>query len=653
MTHAPKLARYEVLGRLATGGMAEVWLARTVGIAGFEKLVVIKTILPNLAESPQFVSMFVNEARLAAMLSHPNCVQIFDLGQEGSWLYIAMEYLEGFSLARVLKRAKQQNVTITEPVIARIIMDSASGLDYSHRLKDREGRHVGLVHRDVSPDNLLVGFSGQVKVVDFGIAKAATPAIVAAATSAGMVKGKHGYIAPEYLLGQPLDGRADIFALGVVLYRALTGKRPFLGASEAAISIAVLQDTPVSPLELVPTLNPALATVVMMALEKDPGSRFESARAMRQAIEVAVVRAAENEEVAELMNTLWPPGDAERVALSALATGMSEESSSPVLRSVVSGTYPNIATPHLAAARAAAQTGPSPTVEVAEQLTREIARPGPLPVDLVVAPPLPAALALKLSTPAPLPDVLSPPPPASADFTQKFAAPPVARKAPEVFDAPPEPPTLIAAPPRDSPSSQSNPSFPASEEPAKGRGWMVGLAIAAVALLAGLGLFFKDRTPRPQPVVEVPPVANVTPPPVAPPGTGHLSVVTPVVVKVSEGKQDLGTSPLELDLSPGPHTLRLSNKVIGIDQTLTVTLEEGQPTTISELGKGLLVVKVEPWAYVKLDGKQLGQTPIPARQVYEGVHLIELNNTNLHETRRFEVKVKAGETRSVSVNLEE
>ena len=159
-----------------------------------------------------------------------------------------------------------------------------------------------------------------------------------------------------------------------------------------------------------------------------------------------------------------------------------------------------------------------------------------------------------------------------------------------------------------------------------------------MVLLAGLGMFFKDRTPQPQPqpVVEVPPVATVTPPPVAPPGTAHLSVVTPVVVKVSEGKQDLGTSPLELDLSPGPHTLRLSNKVVGIDQTLTVTLEEGQPTTISELGKGLLVVKVEPWAYVKLDGKQLGQTPIPARQVYEGVHLIELNNTNLHETRRFE-----------------
>ncbi len=391
MPNTPTLARYQVLGRLATGGMAEVWLARSVGIAGFEKLVVLKTILPQLAQNPQFVAMFVNEARLAAMLTHSNCVQIFDLGQERETLYIAMEYLEGFSLARVLKRAKVKGFPINEKLIARIIMDAASGLDYAHRLKDREGRHVGLVHRDVSPDNLLVGFSGQVKLVDFGIAKAATPALLAAATTAGTVKGKHGYIAPEYLLGKPLDGRADVFALGVVLYRALTGKRPFVGPSETSISLAVLQESPRPPMEVMPTLNPALATVVMMALEKNPDDRFDSARALRQALEAAVVHAAENEEVAELMNELWPPGDEERVALSALASGTSEETSSPVLHAVVSGTFPALATPlgraspaalldrtrpqpprgpsssSLPAVPSATNSGPLPTFDTSEQ----------------------------------------------------------------------------------------------------------------------------------------------------------------------------------------------------------------------------------------------------------------------------------------------
>ena len=594
MTHTPKLARYEVLGRLATGGMAEVWLARSIGIAGFEKLVVIKTILPALAQSPQFVSMFVNEARLAAMLSHPNCVQIFDLGQEGTWLYIAMEYLEGFSLARLLKRAREKKFAISETLIARIIMDAASGLDYSHRLKDREGRHVGLIHRDVSPDNLLVGFSGQVKLVDFGIAKAATPALMSAATSAGMVKGKHGYIAPEYLLGQPMDGRADIFALGVVLYRALTGKRPFLGDTEAAISMAVVSDTPRSPLELVPTLNPALATVVMMALEKEPAARFESARAMRQAIEVAVVHAAENEEVADLMNELWPAGDEERVALHTLASGLSEESSSPVLRSVVSGTYPNMATPFT----------PEPK---AQQATTQLQA---LSIDALPTTALAAPSAV------------------SASGLNAVGAP--------SFDTADQ---------------------PAFEEPATSRTWLVGLAVVVLVAVAGLGMFFKDRRPQAAAAPSGPvvvPAAEVTPPP-APAvtsATGQLSVATPVPVKVFEGKQELGTSPCALDLAAGLHTLRLSNKVLGIDQSVVITVTAGETSTIAELAKGLLVVKVEPWAYVKLDGKQLGETPIPARQVYEGVHSLELTNTNLNETRRLEVKVKAGETRVVSVNLE-
>ena len=331
----PTLSRYQVLGRLATGGMAEVWLARSVGIAGFEKRVVVKTILPHLKQSQQFVTMFINEARLAAMINHPNCVQIFDLGEEGDTLYIAMEYLEGFSFSRLLSRARQNNVTLSEPVVARIIMDAASGLDHAHRLKDGQGNPVGLVHRDVSPDNLLVGFSGQVKVVDFGIAKAVTPGIVSQTTSAGTVKGKHGYIAPEYLLGQPVDARADVFALGVVLYRALTGRRPFKGDTETLVSMAVLEHDPTPPSELVPGLAVGLSDVTMMALAKDPAKRFESARAMRQAIEAAV-RPAELEDVAEMMATLWPEGDPDRAVLHTLAQGEREELSNPAISAVSS-----------------------------------------------------------------------------------------------------------------------------------------------------------------------------------------------------------------------------------------------------------------------------------------------------------------------------
>jgi len=228
------------------------------------------------------------------------------------------------------------------------------------------------------------------------------------------------------------------------------------------------------------------------------------------------------------------------------------------------------------------------------------------------------------------------------------------------------PPTPVAAP-------RFEAVEPVFDEPSRGRGWLVGLPVMVLVAAAGLGLFLKDRRPQVVPPMVVPVVDAPVPVPVPVPAapvpepvavavapvvpaavmTGHLSVTPPIAVKVVEGKDELGSSPLELDLSPGAHTLRLVNKQLGIDQVMNVTLQAGQTSALTDLPKGTLVVKVEPWAYVKVDGKQLGQTPIPARQLYEGVHVVELNNTNLNESRRIEVKVKAGETRTVSVNLED
>lgn len=342
MALAPALSRYEIVGRLATGGMAEVWLARAKGIAGFEKLVVVKTILPRLAEDPRFVQQFVNEARLAALLGHPNCVQIFDLGQEGTTPFIAMEFIDGFSLTRLLTRARERNVPVPDAVLVRIIMDACSGLDYAHALTDREGRPLGLVHRDVSPDNLIVSFAGLTKVVDFGVAKAAS-IVQLAVTSAGTVKGKHGFIAPEYLLGQPADGRADVFALGVTLYRALTRKKPFPGTTDAEVSMSVLGVTPKAPIEHNPAISPPLSEVVMRALEKDPARRFASAKALRTALEGAVARPADTERVAEYVNALWPPTDPERIALHSLsAAAPAEQGSGPILSVVHSGDFESV-----------------------------------------------------------------------------------------------------------------------------------------------------------------------------------------------------------------------------------------------------------------------------------------------------------------------
>jgi len=594
--NAPQLSRYEVLGRLATGGMAEVWLARTRGVAGFQKLVVLKTILPSLANIPQFVSMFVAEAQLAAMLTHPNCIQIFDLGQEEGWLYIAMEFLEGFSLARLMNRAKQRGVALDDRVLARILMDAATGLDYAHRFTDRDGTHLKLVHRDVSPDNLLIGFSGQVKVVDFGIAKAATPAVMSIGTVAGTVKGKHGYIAPEYLAGKPIDARADLFALGVVLFRALTGKRPFRGDNEAELSMAVLRDPPLDPFSVKPDVNPGLAAVALKALQKDPAQRFESARAMRQAIEAAVGRAADSEDVAELMTQLWPRDDRERVALDSLASGTSEETSSPLLRGI-SGTFPRV----------------------------------------------PVATPARL-TPEPLP-----PPEPPAPVVEEARAP--------VAPAPPSP-----APVAPIPVFIPTPTADFDEEKRSRLPLLLGLT-ALVAIGAILGVVVMQRvtepaaTPPPSAVARPrEPTAPPTPAPPPAPGpamtTGKVRVATTPTVTVAEGKTELGTSPLELELPPGPHTLRLVNKAAGIDQEHVVTVTAGDSVALEELSTGRLVVKAEPFASVKVDGKKLGETPVTLPKVFEGPHVVELFNTRYNETRRVEVKVRRGETRTVSVDFD-
>ena len=330
----PKLSKYEVLGELATGGMADVWLARTAGsgVAGFEKVVVLKTILPHLGKDPAFVEMFFNEARVAALLNHPNCVQIFDVGEDGGSHYIAMEFIEGFSLSRIFSRVSPKRMPIA--VVARIGMDAAAGLDYAHRLADREGRALNLVHRDVSPDNILVSFAGHTKMVDFGIAKAATPLRVSSQTRTGTVKGKHGYMAPEYLRGLPIDGRADVFALGVCLYKALTGLRPFNGATDAMIAQSVLEATPTAPRTLYPEIPPPLEKVILKALAKEPSQRFESARAFRTALERAVPRPADMEHVGQFMESLWPVGDTERNSMLQLAAGKRSDPSVPILKSL-------------------------------------------------------------------------------------------------------------------------------------------------------------------------------------------------------------------------------------------------------------------------------------------------------------------------------
>jgi serine/threonine protein kinase len=267
-----RLGKYQLLRRLATGGMAEVFLAKTDGPMGFEKLLVIKRILPHLAEDPQFVDMFLGEAKLAAQLNHPNLVQIFDFGEaEGSY-FIAMEYIDGPNLRLMVTRSRDAQIPIPFSLAARIVSQAAEGLAYAHDFRSHlTDEPLHLIHRDVSPDNILVSRSGAVKLVDFGIAKARGQSHH---TQVGTVKGKVAYMAPEQLRGEPLDRRVDLYGLGVVLYELCTGRMPFDANSDASMVRAVLYEAAIPATERVPDLPMPLQNVLARLLAKKREDRY-------------------------------------------------------------------------------------------------------------------------------------------------------------------------------------------------------------------------------------------------------------------------------------------------------------------------------------------------------------------------------------------
>ncbi|MCA1828538.1 MAG: protein kinase [Myxococcales bacterium] len=280
------LGKYKLVKLIASGGMAEVYLARQAGAAGFEKLVCLKRILPHLARDKQFVEMFLNEARLAARLDHPNIVSIFDLGEANGNYFIAMEFIDGPSLRAIHKLAAERGEHLPIPEICKIVSMAAGGLQYAHDLTDTNGKPLGLVHRDISPDNVLVHRNGSAKVVDFGIAKAANSS---SQTRTGTLKGKVAYMPPEQLRGEGLDRRTDVFALGVVLYELLAGKRPWEGTSEVALIGKIMTEDPQPLGELRPDAPRELIDIVDKALAKDRAQRYQSCHELQADLESLVV----------------------------------------------------------------------------------------------------------------------------------------------------------------------------------------------------------------------------------------------------------------------------------------------------------------------------------------------------------------------------
>ena len=280
-----RVDRYELVGEIASGGMATVYLARLTGVGGFQRFVAMKRLHPHLANEKEFVEMFLDEARIAARIHHPNVVPILEVGASPVGYYLVMEYIEGDTLARLLARAATRGKRIPIPIALRIALDMLSGLHAAHELRDDTGDAVHLVHRDVSPQNVLVGVDGIARITDFGVARAASRLT---ATRVGQLKGKIAYMAPEQAAGEEsLDRRADVFAAGIVVWEEIAAKRLFKAENEAATLSRVMSE-PVPPLtEIVPGLSQELSKVVMRALERSPEKRFGTCAQFADALEAA------------------------------------------------------------------------------------------------------------------------------------------------------------------------------------------------------------------------------------------------------------------------------------------------------------------------------------------------------------------------------
>lgn len=283
-----RFGQYEVVRPLGAGGMGEILLARQAGLPGVERLVVIKKILPHLARETDFIERFVDETRVAASLTHGNIVQVYEVGQVDGEYFMAMEYVDGMDLKEMMAVLRQEDRRIPEPLALYVLVEVAKALAYAHERRGPDGASMGIVHRDVSPANLLLSRDGQVKLADFGVAKAAARLSL---SLPGTLHGKVYYMSPEQVSGGDVDARSDVFSLGVVAYEMLAGQRPFEGTSDVAVIDQVRRCEPVALAQVAPWVTPSLDAVVMRALRPAPAHRYATMEAFGQALTTYLLEA--------------------------------------------------------------------------------------------------------------------------------------------------------------------------------------------------------------------------------------------------------------------------------------------------------------------------------------------------------------------------
>ena len=565
--------KYEIIRRLAVGGMGEIFLARQRGVAGFDRLVILKSLLPDLAEQAGFIDQFLDEARVAATLNHPNIVSIYEVGAWQGVYFIAMEYINGDAVSQLTSGLAKQGQVLPVPVAARIIHDAALGLDHAHQATDPMGQPLNIIHRDVTPQNIMVRIDGVTKVVDFGVARAANRAT---RTATGVVKGKIPYMPPEQLIGTgELDQRADQWALGVVLWELLAGCRLFKAENDALIMNKILREPIPPPDSMAEAVPPQMSAVVMRMLERDRTKRFDRLRDVVDALHVyldSVSQTSSQGAVADFMQRVAGAHIRERVAdLTPSKPGnfvlklKAPEADGP--QTVTSGAVRKGRLPWLLAAG-----GPViAIVGVALALWQPWKAPPPPPAGL--ASPPPGKVDVK-----PPEKVETTPPPAPATVLQLVSAPDGATVflGDRVLGLTPLRLSTLE-PDTDYQLVIDKPGFETS--------------IVRLRLERGqtkdLSVTLKRKVARRPTTPTTTSTPNRPPPGPAATGEGFLTLNTSPWTKVAADGTPLGVTPLyRVKLSPGSHALELVNDAAGISVGRTVEIKPGEVTKLDlVLGK--------------------------------------------------------------------
>ncbi len=596
--HLPTIGKfgpYDIVGRLAIGGMAEILLAREDAEGAGSRYLVVKRILPEYEREPAFVEMFLDEARVMMRLKHPNVCHVYKFGQQDGTHFIAMEWVHGASLGKLIRRARKTG-GVPLPVACKVIAAIAEALDHAHMAKDDDGRPLGIVHRDVTPDNLMISYDGAVKLIDFGIAKADARAHK---TQAGVVKGKFAYMAPEQCRAKELDHRVDVFALGVCLYEALTGRPLYRRETEFETMEAIVRGPIPKLSDRMPNAPPELERVIARCLAKKPDDRFASAGELQEALDKYIASIGEvvtARRIKELMGKLF----------------REEQKRGPTVDTTPFGSSYHLQTSD---AQAMGFTEEAPALDL------------PLP-DLDLAPTATPAYQGPAGGGVPL-----------DDFRPGAAKPPLPTGSRDL----PAP----TAPPRVRPVERSAPPRGGSAGTYLAIGVVAVLAIGAAAYF-GMAYFLPSSDDT----------AQTGPAPVL---TGTLVMTSePPGATLSVDDREIGPTPQTVpDLSTGSHRVRLvleghetheGQVEIRADQTRTVTQALTPIEPEGPVPMGRLTLTSRPSARVFLRGQEIGRTPLTNVQVPAGLLALELETPDGQRHRRG-VMVRADDVTSSHLDL--